>query len=307
MRLGVLDVGSNTVHLLVVDGHRGGHPLPATSVKHELRLAELLDGDGSISEVGAQRLIEQVADARAHAEEHAVEDLVAFATSALRDAPNGAAVIAAVREATGIELQVLDGNEEARMTFLAVRRWFGWSAGRLLVLDIGGGSLECAAGRDEEPSTAISLPLGAGRLHRDWLAASDPVSRTDLKELRGYVAGVLNALPDLGSAEHAVATSKTFRSLARINGAAPYSQGPRVARRLLHRDLKETVPQLARMTVAERCRLPGVSPGRAPQLLAGAVVAEAVMSRLQISELEICPWALREGVILRRLDWLAGN
>ena len=307
MRLGVLDVGSNTVHLLVVDAHRGGHPLPATSVKHELRLAELLELDGTVSDHGARRLIEQVADAKAHAEEHAVEDLVAFATSALRDAPNGSDVIAAVRHATGIELVVLDGDDEARMTFLAVRRWFGWSAGRLLVLDIGGGSLECAAGRDEDPSIAVSVPLGAGRLHRDWLAARDPVSRNDLKALRGYVAGVLDTLPDLGSAEHAVATSKTFRSLARINGAAPYSQGPRVERHLAHRDLKDTVNRLARMTMAERARLPGVSPGRAPQLLAGAVVAEAVMSRLQIGELEICPWALREGVILRRLDWLAGN
>jgi exopolyphosphatase/guanosine-5'-triphosphate,3'-diphosphate pyrophosphatase len=118
---------------------------------------------------------------------------------------------------------------------------------------------------------------------------------------------MLDEMPDLGSAEHAVATSKTFRSLARINGAAPYSQGPRVARHLLHRDLKDTVTQLAKMSAAERARLPGVSPGRAPQLVAGALVAEAVMSRLQISELEICPWALREGVILRRLDWLAGN
>lgn len=307
MRLGVLDVGSNTVHLLVVDAHRGGHPLPATSVKHELRLAELLDADGKISPGGTARLVEIIASAREHAEEHAVEDLVAFATSAVREAPNGEDVLATIRAETGVDLQVLAGDEEARMTFLAVRRWYGWSAGRLLVLDIGGGSLESAAGRDEEPSVAASLPLGAGRLYRDWLAESDPVRPKDLKALRGYVAATLDKLPDLGSADHTVATSKTFRSLARINGAAPYSQGPRVPRFLKRRELTATVAELAKTTAAERSRLPGVSPGRAQQILAGAVVAEAVMARLQIEQLEICPWALREGVILRRLDWLSGR
>lgn len=307
MRLGVLDVGSNTVHLLVVDAHRGGHPLPATSVKSELRLGELLGGDGSISAAGIRTLVELVTAAREHAEEHAVEDLVAFATSAVRDAPNGEQVLEQVRAESGVDLQVLAGDEEARMTFLAARRWYGWSAGRLLVLDIGGGSLESAAGRDEEPSIAVSLPLGAGRLYRDWLAGADPVRTQDLKALRGYVAATLDRLPDLGSADHRVATSKTFRSLARINGAAPYSQGPRVARVLNRRDLTATITKLAKTTVAERARLPGVSPGRAAQILAGAVVAEAVMGRLQVDQLEICPWALREGVILRRLDWLSGR
>jgi len=306
MRLGVLDVGSNTVHLLVVDAHRGGRPLPATSVKDGLRFAELLRADGAISIRGSDRLVELVERARYHAEEHAVEDLVAFATSAVREAPNGAQVLDRVRAETGVDLQVLDGDEEARMTFLAVRRWYGWSAGRLLVLDIGGGSLECAAGRDEEPSVAASLPLGAGRLFRDHLAAADPVRTKDLRGLRAYVAATLDTLPDLGAADHAVATSKTFRSLARINGAAPYSQGERVPRHLALRDLSPVLPRLAKMTAAERARLPGVSLGRAAQLLAGAIVAEAVMLRLAVDVLEVCPWALREGVILRRLDWLAG-
>ncbi len=307
MRLGVLDVGSNTVHLLVVDAHRGGHPLPATSIKADLRLAELLSPNGEISPAGTRRLTDLVAAAREHAEEHDVDDLVAFATSAVREAPNGEEVLSAVRASTGVDLQVLPGDQEARMTFLAVRRWYGWSAGRLLVLDIGGGSLECAAGRDEEPSIAVSLPLGAGRLHRNWLAAADPVRSRDLKALRAYVAETMSALPAFDTADHAVATSKTFRSLARINGAAPYSQGPRVARVLRRRDLTATVAKLAKLTPLERSRLPGVSPGRAPQLLAGAVVAEAVMDRLGVDQLEICPWALREGVILRRLDWLTGR
>ena len=89
---------------------------------------------------------------------------MAFVTSAIREAPNGDDVLARVRAETGVDLQLLSGEDEARLTFLAARRWFGWSSGTLLVVDIGGGSLELAAGMDEDPDAAISLPLGAGRL-----------------------------------------------------------------------------------------------------------------------------------------------
>jgi exopolyphosphatase/guanosine-5'-triphosphate,3'-diphosphate pyrophosphatase len=167
MRLGVLDVGSNTVHLLVVDAHPGARPLPATSHKVELQLAQHLLPDGRIAAEGAQALVEFVASCLDVADDQGVEELLAFATSAIRDAPNGEAVLGRVRSETGVDLQVLEGSDEASLTFLAVRRWFGWSAGRLLVLDIGGGSLEVASGLDELPDVAVSLPLGAGRLTRD--------------------------------------------------------------------------------------------------------------------------------------------
>ncbi|HSA51537.1 MAG TPA: Ppx/GppA family phosphatase, partial [Yinghuangia sp.] len=186
MRLGVLDVGSNTVHLLVVDAHPGARPLPAYSHKTELRLAELLEADGSLGDPGAIRLVETVAEALEIAEDKGVEDLLPFATSALREAPNGEDVLARVRRETAVDLQVLTGAEEARLTFLAVRRWFGWSSGRLLVLDIGGGSLEVAAGMDEDPDAAVSLPLGAGRLTRTWLHG-DPPDADDVRLLRKHV------------------------------------------------------------------------------------------------------------------------
>ena len=309
MRLGVLDVGSNTVHLLVVDAHRGGHPTPAASVKNELRLSELLEPDGSLSRRGADRLIGVIAFARGAADRHGVEDLVAFATSAVREASNSGEVLGRVRDEAGVDLEVLTGDDEARLTFLAVRRWFGWSAGRLLVLDIGGGSLEIASGVDEEPDVAISLPLGAGRLTRDWFTA-DPPPPAEVRQLRKHVrteiARRAGEVMREGHPDRAVATSKTFRSLARIAGAAPYSQGPRVERRLTHGQLAGMLPRLAHSTATERARLPGVSAGRAAQLLAGAVVADSVMEGIGLTTLVLCPWALREGVILRRLDWLAG-
>ncbi|MFD7295723.1 Ppx/GppA family phosphatase [Streptomyces sp. NPDC059897] len=307
MRLGVLDVGSNTVHLLVVDAHPGARPLPAHSHKAELRLAQLLDARGAIGPDGVDQLIGTVRGALEAAEDKGVEDLLPFATSAVREASNADDVLARVKEATGVELRVLSGEEEARLTFLAARRWFGWSAGRLLVIDIGGGSLEIAYGIDEEPDAAVSLPLGAGRLTAGWLPG-DPADPDDVKALRRHVraqiARTVGEFARFGAPDHVVATSKTFKQLARLAGAARSAEGLYVQRELKRKSLEDWVPQLAAMTAQERSELPGVSEGRSAQLLAGALVAEGAMDLFGVETLEICPWALREGVILRRLDHL---
>ncbi|MFF2403745.1 Ppx/GppA phosphatase family protein [Streptomyces goshikiensis] len=307
MRLGVLDVGSNTVHLLVVDAHPGARPLPAHSHKVELRLAELLDEHGAVSPEGIDRLVAVITGAAQAAEDKGCEDVLPFATSAVREATNADEVLARVRAETGIDLPILSGPDEARLTFLAVRRWFGWSAGKLLVLDIGGGSLEIAYGIDEEPYAAASLPLGAGRLTSGWLPG-DPPQASDVRALRRHVraqiARTVGEFSRFGAPDHVVATSKTFKQLARIAGAARSADGLYVQRDLTRKSLEEWVPRLAAMTTAERAALPGVSEGRASQLLAGALVAEGAMDLLGVEELEICPWALREGVILRRLDHL---
>ncbi|MFD6149210.1 Ppx/GppA family phosphatase [Streptomyces sp. NPDC060243] len=307
MRLGVLDVGSNTVHLLVVDAHHGARPLPAHSHKAELRLAQLLDADGAIGERGVTALVATLRAALQAAEDKGVEELLPFATSAVRDAVNADEVLRRVREETGVRLDVLSGPEEARLTFLAARRWCGWSAGRLLLLDIGGGSLEIAYGLDEEPDAAVSLPLGAGRLTHARVPG-DPPAPGDVRELRKYVrasiARVVGEFSRFGPPDRVVATSKTFRRLARVGGAARSSEGLYVTRELKRRSLEEWVPRLAAMTAAERAELPGIPEDRADQLLAGAIVAEGAFDLFDIERAEICPWALREGVILRRLDRL---
>ena len=305
MRLAVLDVGSNTVHLLLVDAYPGARPLPAYSHKIELLLSELLDDKGRVTSEGIDRLVAFCAEAMEIAEDKGAESMLAFATSALREATNGDKVIERIREKTGLDLRVLGGEDEARLTFLAVRRWYGWSSGRLLCLDIGGGSLEIAVGIDEDPDAAASLPLGAGRLTRTWFTA-DPPPKSEIRELRRHVraqvASAVGLVSRFGRPDRAVATSKTFRSIARAAGAAPSDEGPYV-RRTLERDaVADLVSRFAGMGAAERSRLPGVSTKRAPQLLAGAIVADAAMDLFDLDSLDICPWALREGVILRRLD-----
>ena len=308
MRLGVLDVGSNTVHLLVVDAYPGARPLPAFSHKEELPLlAAHLEQDDVLSAAGEERLTSVVAEAMRIAEDKGVEDFIAFATSAIRDAVNGDEVLARIRVQTGADIRVMSAENEARLTFLAARRWFGWSSGRQLVIDIGGGSLEVAAGQDEEPEATASLSLGAGRLTRDWFT-TDPPPTEEVRALRKFVRAEIareaGGLLRGGAVDHTVGTSKTFRQLARIAGAAPSSEGFYAKRFLKHGDVSLWAERLAAMDRAERLKLPGVSEHRAPQMLAGAIVADAVMDLMDVAELEICPWALREGVILKRLDML---
>ena len=291
MRLGVLDVGSNTVHLLVVDAHQGARPIPAFSHKAELRLGQHLDAGNRLTADCAQQLREFVVEALRIAEDKGVHEL-----------------LASIEAESGVAIRVLPGTDEARLTFLAARRWYGWSSGQLLLLDIGGGSLELASGQNEVPACAVSLPLGAGRLTRDWLPG-DPPSPDEVRALRKHVRAEIATSASVvlreGSPNHAVATSKTFRQLARLAGAAPSSDGPFVRRVLKHTDVTAIAERLAQTTVAERAAMPGVSEGRAAQLAAGAIVADAAMDLFDLPVLEICPWALREGVILRRLDTLS--
>ena len=308
MRLGVIDIGSNTVHLLVVDAHHGAAPIPATSHKMPLRLAEHVGDDGAIDDSGASDLCRFVDECLEVAEEQGCEEILAFATSAIREAPNGDEVIARVRTETGVDLQVLDGVDEARLTFLAARRWVGWSAGKVLVIDIGGGSLELSLGDDEEPDVAKSLLLGAGRVTREMLPG-DPPKPKEIKaarrDVRAALAREIRPYAKAGTPVSVVGTSKTMRSLARISGAAPSGQGIYVPRRLRLDDVRETITRVGPMTAKERTSLPGVSASRSHQLLAGAIVAEAAMDLLGVEELSICPWALREGVLLRYLDHMA--
>lgn len=272
--------------------------------KTTLKLVEYLDQDGALNNKGVKKLTEYVQEAQSLAEQLCCDELMPFATSAVRSAVNSQDVLDHVEQETGVRLEILSGEEEARLTFLAVRRWYGWSAGRIINLDIGGGSLEMSTGIDEEPDAAYSLDLGAARLTHNWFE-SDPPERKKINLLRDFIdAELVDAARDLrsyGTANIAVGTSKTFRTLARLTGAAPSSAGL-VKRELSAPGLRQLIAFISRMTAADRAELEGVSANRSHQIVAGALVAEAAMRSLGIEKLEICPWALREGVILRRLE-----
>jgi len=273
--------------------------------KTPMRLVEYLDDKGAINHKGQEKLLNGVALAKEMSEQFRCEEMLPFATSAIRSAENSDKVLDKVEKETGVRLRILSGDDEARLTFLAVRRWYGWSAGRICDLDIGGGSLEMSIGMNEDPDVACSVNLGAGRLTREWFD-TDPPSKKKIAALKEFIDEELNdpveKLLDSGDIDLAVGTSKTFRMLARLTGAAPSSAGPRVKRTLTQAGLRQLIAFISRMTAADRAELEGISAERSHQVVAGALVAEATMRKLDIDVLHMCPWALREGVIFRQLD-----
>ena len=303
MRLGVLDVGSNTVHLQVVDTSPGARPNPTFNYKEELRLTQYINEDNLVSDEGIEKLRGSIKRAIEQSASVQTQELLPFATSALREASNGEKIISSINKDFHIDLQVLTGEEEAKLTFLAARRWFGWSSGRLLVIDIGGGSLEMAAGVDESPEIATSLPLGAGRLTKDFLKG-DPYTDKSLRALRDHIENKLEQiLPSLvkhQESDRAIATSKTLRTLARLAG--DWFDG--TGKNITVEAIRKISAKLSEMDENTRAKLPGVSENRASQIVAGSLVAESVMRNLDIKELEVCPWALREGVVLKWMDWM---
>jgi len=303
MRLGVLDVGSNTVHLQIVDTSPGARPNPTFNYKEELKLTQYISEDNLVSDEGIEKLRSSIKRAIEQSASVQTQELLPFATSALREASNGEEIINSINKDFKIDLQVLSGEEEAKLTFLAARRWFGWSSGRLLVIDIGGGSLEMAVGVDETPEIATSLPLGAARLTKDFLRG-DPYTDKSIRALRDHIENKLEQiLPSLvkhQDTDRAIATSKTLRTLARLSGDWFDGSGKNIT----VESVRKISAKLSEMDESTRAKLPGVSENRASQIVAGAFVAESVMRNLDIKELEICPWALREGVVLKWMDWM---
>jgi exopolyphosphatase/guanosine-5'-triphosphate,3'-diphosphate pyrophosphatase len=285
-----------------MDAHHGSAPLAFQSFKEEIRLTEYLTDSGDLSAEGITTLHKTLNRLKNDAKSIQLDDMLAFATSAIREANNSDVVLASVAEETGIDLEVLSGADEARFTFLAARRWMGWSAGDVVLLDIGGGSLEIATGDGENPTYSNSVMLGANRMTRKFLNG-DPFTEKSLNKLREHIAETLKPLKDeIGdnSKRTAVGTSKTFRTLRRIQ----QNFLPELGSSLTIEGLKIIVPKLAKMTHSQRADLPGVSASRAVQIVAGAMVAESAMNVFGIEKLTQCPWALREGIVLQRLDWL---
>ena len=309
-RLGVLDIGSNSAQLQIVDLRHGGPPLPAYAVKQPTLLGDEVTEEGSITPAGIERVVEATARTMAAAAKHRVDRLYVFATAAIRDAGNCDEVLDCVQAATTVRPQYLTGEDEGRLTYLAVHHWYGWSANRILLIDIGGGSMEIVLGRNADPDLAVSLPLGAGRLTRAYLPDDPPTSR-QVKQLRAHIRATVREVTDRlrweGPPDRAVATSKTFKQLARLTGSPPQRKGPFVPRVVASKDIARWIRRLALLPADKRANLPGISAARSRQILAGALVAKVTMDALDVAKLDVCPWALREGIMLHYLQTTEGE
>ncbi|MGO1393179.1 Ppx/GppA phosphatase family protein [Agrococcus casei] len=306
MRLGVLDIGSNTVHLLIVDAKPGGRPKPERSHKKVLRLMRYIEDD-AITKEGQDALIEAIDECIEIAKPDELDDFLVMATSAIREASNGRKVVERIERKAGVKLDILSGDDEARLTFLAVRRWFGWSAGHLMLIDIGGGSLELASGSDEFPDVALSLPFGAGRATRQFFT-SDPPSESEIRALRmaarQSIGEVVGRIRSAGRPDHVVGSSKTIRSLARLAGNLQPGVGDAERTVLLREQLDDWAPRIAKMDAKSRTQLPGITEDRTFQIVGGAIVLSETMRAFKVDQLDVSPWALREGRLLTTLDLL---
>lgn len=266
-----------------------------------------IDTNDVISAEGVALIVQALKESLAAVREIVVDDLIVTVTSAIREAANGEDVLNTIALETGLNPQVLSGEDEARITMLAVRRWFGWSAGEILLFDIGGGSFEIAQGADEYPDVQASLPLGAGRSTINFLAA-DPPPREAISALRAHARSVITETRDelfagRPSPKKVVGTSKTIRSLARLVGG-PSDPDTGDLAPLHYLGLREWEPVMSQMPSDMRQFLPGLTPERAYQIMAGAVVLRTAMKVFDVSTLHVSPWALREGIVLRYIDAL---
>jgi exopolyphosphatase/guanosine-5'-triphosphate,3'-diphosphate pyrophosphatase len=289
MSVGVLDVGCFSAHLVVVERDL---MRPLVSHKVRLRLDRELDSGGAISRDGIESLCAAVLAARKKAGDM---PFLPFATSSVRDCTNVDEVMRKVHRRTGVELKVLSGKEEARLSYTAARHWFGWGAGPMVVLDVGGGTVELAAGSGAEPEFAVSLPLGARTLTRTGLTVQD---------MRAEVRDRLSKVFPRDESARAVGCSKVFEQLARLAGARSDVYSPR---QLRLRDLEKWIPRLAKLSVRERAALPGISRHRAQQSLAGAVVAEGLMRVSGHEVVDISPWSTKEGLLLDLVERSRGR
>ena len=310
----MLDIGSNTVHVVVVDGRPDGTFTPVAEEREVLMLAEAAFPRMELPEEAIERLTSSVATLSRFATEHRADALVAFATSAIREASNGMQALGRVREVTGVPVRVLPGVEEARLTYVAARAWAGAGRRRLLILDIGGGSLEIGGGDDERPELVASLPLGVTRLTRRFLR-EDPPAESGLVALRVHGLNLLGEVADRVRErpwDLVCATSKTFRTLARVAEELPATESPsdrfgfagvdgRTAPVLTAETINVLAGRLARSTRRQRSRMHGVSRLRAENVVAGSQLAALAMQAFGLSHLVLAPWALREGIIIDQL------
>jgi exopolyphosphatase/guanosine-5'-triphosphate,3'-diphosphate pyrophosphatase len=295
-QVGVLDIGCFSAHLVVVDRAQGSPLWPSLSHKIRLRLDQAMDPSGRIGQDAVDRITAAVSAAQLKVPRGV--PVVAFATSSIRDAANCEQIIRRVARRTGVRLQTFSGEQEAHLSYIAARHWFGHAAGPLTVLDVGGGTAEIAAGTGTQPSITHSLPFGARTLTRMWQESGKtlPDMRTEvLEQVQESLSG-----KDLNGT--AVGCSKVMQQLARLTGARPQREGPYVARHLQLSDLRKWIPRLAKLRASQRAELPGISRHRAQQSLAGAVVAEALLAAAGHEQVSICPWSTKEGLLIRLIE-----
>lgn len=300
MKLAAIDIGTNSIHLVVVE-FDGRTFQVIDREKSMVRLGLGMFGEMRLTERAFNEGLEVMARYCKLAESRGVEEILAVATSATREAENGTEFLNAIFQRTGVMPRVISGSEEARLIFLAVRHSIDFGGERGLVIDIGGGSVEVAVGDSHDVSLAQSMRLGVQRLlHRQ--GGAQPLTSRELYELSGYVQGaaaeVMSEAKRFGATRF-VGTSGTIRTLGEAahlaSGGAPFRSLN--AQSVKRKDLRELVKRLCEADAAKRAKMPGIGDARADTIHLGGVLLCELLEMARAEELTLCDTSLREGVL----------
>ena len=301
MRIAAIDLGSNSVHLLVVDARPDGTFQSLCQDKEMLRLGDVVSRTGRVTDAAVDALLETIRRFAALANANGADEVVARATAALRDADNGAAVVDRILDATGVGVEVISGVDEARLIFGAVRSSVVIDPTPALCLDLGGGSLEVMVGDASGLQWATSVRLGVARLTAD-LVHSDPLSGADRRRIRQLITSVLAPVAETVAAYRPrmlIGTSGTLCDLAAmaasLSGPLPQSLNQLTVARA---DLELVHDEIVRKPVAARRRMTGLDARRADLIPAGSMVLMTAMELFGMESLTVSDWALREGIVL---------
>lgn len=311
--LAAIDIGTNSVHMVIV---RIDKTLPAFTIiareKDTVRLGERDPKSGKLTEESMKRAIAALKRCQDLARSFNVEQLIAVATSATREASNGSEFLARIQQEVGISVDLISGYEEARRIYLGVLSGVDFQNQPHVIIDIGGGSTEFILADSHEPRFLSSTKVGAVRLTREYIT-TDPISPLEFASLRAYIRGTverpideLRTLLRPSEQPRLIGTSGTLETLAMIHALAKFGEVPNPLQgyEMSRKDIREMVKQLSAMSYAERFTVPGLSDKRAEIIVAGAVILLEAMTMLRIETITICERALREGMIV---DWMLSH
>lgn len=303
MRIAALDLGSNSFHALIADVQRSGRLSVVERAKRMPRVGEAIFRTGAISDVARRNALRALDELMPVIERNRPDAVHAVATSAVREARNGREFVAAVRARLGLEVRIISGDEEARLSYAGARARLGVGFGRATLFDLGGGSLEAIWGDGDEVVCAASAPLGVLRAVIER-PLSDPASARELHALEQWAGREVEAFlapfrgVDFGRVVLCAGTARAVRAVARAVDLIP-ADGPGSSR--VGRDtLRALIDRLAPLSLAARRRTPALDPGRIDLIVHGAVVLDAILAAAGVDAALVCRAALREGLILEQ-------
>jgi exopolyphosphatase/guanosine-5'-triphosphate,3'-diphosphate pyrophosphatase len=307
MRIAAIDIGSNSIHMLVCRIRPDLSFEVVDREKDMIRLAAGTLATGRLPAANIATAMQTLAKFRRLAESHGVEDIVTTATSAVREADNGGEFIRQAKEQVGLNVRVISGTEEARLIHLAAAYAVGTGSNRAVTIDIGGGSTEITLGTAARMELGRSFKIGVIRL-AERFAGTDPMPREDVERLQRHIAketsGYLAQLRRRGFSR-VIGTSGTILTIGQL-AATPVTSGSNDVRRLVVKadDIRKLRKKLVDLPLNERLKISGLDPRRADLAPVGAILIETLLERLRAEEITLCDFALREGLVL---DYIRRN